>query len=78
MITDSQACLNNITSQEFSNRTKHIDVKCHFVKDFFNQKLMELKFVPTATNVADLLTKPLGSTRIQTLNKLAGLEQLDE
>lgn len=77
IFTDSQACMNNIKNQKFSNRTKHIDVKYHFVKDYFNQKLIELKFVPTELNVADLLTKPLGTNRIQNLNKLAGIQQIN-
>jgi ribonuclease HI len=74
--TDSQACISNINNRKYSNRTKHIDVKFYFVKDYYDEKIIALKFVSTETNVADLLTKPLGPTRIQNLNKLAGLEKI--
>jgi hypothetical protein len=38
-------------------RTKHIDVRYHFVKE---QKDIEYKYIHTKENLADILTKPLG------------------
>lgn len=70
---DNQSCLSNVQNQKFSNRTKHIDTRHHFIRDLVNKKTIKLHYVPTELNTADLLTKPLGTTRIAALNKQAGL-----
>uniref|UniRef100_A0A0C9QD48 POLX_0 protein n=1 Tax=Fopius arisanus TaxID=64838 RepID=A0A0C9QD48_9HYME len=40
-------------------RTKHIDIRHHFIKDVINKGYVEVQYVPTEQNVADVLTKPL-------------------
>lgn len=61
IFTDSQSCLKMISNEKFSNRTKHIDIKYHHVKNCVSK------------NFADLFTKPLGPTKIKHLCDLAGL-----
>ena len=39
--------------------TKHIDVRYHFVRYYIEHKLIELFYVPSAENIADIFTKPL-------------------
>lgn len=73
--TDSQSAMAMITNQKFSHRTKHIDTKYHFVKDIIGKGVIELKYHPTATNVADMMTKPLGGNKILELRRLAGLDE---
>jgi hypothetical protein len=70
---DNQSCIKMIESQKFSNRTKHVDTKYHFVKDLKEKGLLKLVYCSTERNVADLLTKPLGSTRIAKLRLEAGV-----
>lgn len=60
---DNQGCLCLTKSGKFSNRTKHIDTKFHFVKDCVDKQLIECKYCPTDLMVADLLTKPLPPKR---------------
>ena len=43
----------------FHAKTKHIDVKYHFIRDMLEDKLMELVKVHTDDNPADLMTKGL-------------------
>lgn len=71
MLTDSQSCMKMLEHQKFSNRTKHIDTKYHFIKDLWNKRMINLKYVSTTDNVADLMTKPLGAQRIKDLRELA-------
>lgn len=74
--TDSQSCMNMITNERFSNRTKHIDVKFHYSKEMVvARKEITLKYIETANNIADLFTKPLTSVRIRHLIKLAGMRE---
>jgi hypothetical protein len=40
-------------------KTKHIDLKYHFVKDHVQMGIIKLQYVPTGDMVADMLTKLL-------------------
>ena len=40
-----------------SGRTKHIDVRFHYIREMIEQGMLELVFVPTNSNTADILTK---------------------
>lgn len=55
----------------FHARTKHIDIKHHFVRDSVRDKIFLLKHVPTENMLADVLTKSL--VKIKHNNCLFGL-----
>lgn len=71
--TDSQSAMAMIDNQGFSHRTKHVDTKFHFVKDMIKKGIVRLKYHPTATNIADMMTKPLGGNKMKQLRELAGV-----
>ena len=73
IFTDSQSSISMINNKKFSNRTKHIDTKFHFVQDLVNNQQVNLVYHPTETNIADMMTKPLGSIKIKVLRELGGL-----
>ncbi len=50
-----------------NKRTKHIDIRYHFVRQYIELKTIELFYVSTHENVADIFTKPLGP---EVFNKL--------
>jgi hypothetical protein len=39
------------------HRTKHVDIKYHYVKQASDNKIVSLTYIPRAAQVADLLTK---------------------
>ena len=41
------------------SRTKHIEVKHHFICDHITKGDIELRFVATSNQIADVFTKPL-------------------
>ncbi|GJU91204.1 retrovirus-related pol polyprotein from transposon TNT 1-94 [Tanacetum coccineum] len=50
---------------------KHIDIRCHFIKKHVENGVIELYFVNTEYQLADIFTKALGRERIEFLiNKL--------
>ncbi|KAI3510697.1 hypothetical protein L1887_17829 [Cichorium endivia] len=54
--------------------TKHIDLRYHFIKDQILQDNIELYFIPTDEQVADVFTKALDSTKFNNfLDKLGML-----
>ena len=54
----------NTSAIEISNntvqhsRTKHIDIRYHFIRDHVTSGTVELNFVPTDDQIADIFTKP--------------------
>nr|GFB95812.1 retrovirus-related Pol polyprotein from transposon TNT 1-94 [Tanacetum cinerariifolium] len=53
------------------SRSKHIDIRYHFIKEHVKNGVIELYFVNTEYQLADLFTKALGRDRIEFLiNKL--------
>nr|GFA57047.1 hypothetical protein [Tanacetum cinerariifolium] len=60
-------CCNNVQH----SRSKHIDIRCHFIKEQVENGVIKLYFVNTEYQLADLFTKALGRDRIEFLiNKL--------
>ena len=54
---DSQSAIMLAKNPVFHAKTKHIDVKYHFIRDVLEDKHMELVKVHTDDNPADILTK---------------------
>ena len=55
----------------FHARTKHIDIKYHFLREKVEEGVIELEYKPTDEMVADGLTKALG--RIKHTRFMKGL-----
>jgi hypothetical protein len=55
-------------------RTKHIDVRYHYVRDLVEQKRVEIVWVPTDDNIADMFTKNLGHIKFLKFRSKLGLE----
>ncbi|GBM87146.1 Retrovirus-related Pol polyprotein from transposon TNT 1-94 [Araneus ventricosus] len=54
---DNQAAINFSNSCIENMRTKHIDIKYHFLRDLIFKEYFELKYICTKKNVADIFTK---------------------
>ena len=56
------------------SRTKHIDIKYHFIREHVMNGTVELHFVPSEKKIADIFTKPLDeSTFIRLVSELGML-----
>jgi histone deacetylase 1/2 len=62
----------------FHARTKHIEVDYHFVREHVARKLLQIKFIPSKDQLADIFTKPLPLPQFEgfrrNLNLLNSLE----
>lgn len=70
---DNQSCLNLIKEEKLSNRTKHIDTRYIFVKDYIDKGIITCEYCPTEKMLADLLTKPLAASKHIEMTKQCGL-----
>ena len=71
---DSQACIKIATNPCLAERTKHFDIKYHWLREKVKNNDIELKYIRTTEQIADILTKGLGErqhTKLRTL--LTGL-----
>lgn len=50
-----------------ANRTRHFNIKYHFVRDNIDSKNVELVWVDTKSQLADIMTKPLERGRFELL-----------
>lgn len=60
---DNHGARHLVEGHAFHPRTKHIDVRHHFVRDLISQEKLKLTYIPTNEMPADVLTKPLPSIR---------------
>jgi hypothetical protein len=74
MWMDNQAAIKQVENEESSVKSKHIDVKLKFLKDYAQKSVVVPKYVATGDMIADLLTKELPSPTMKKLNEIFGLK----
>ena len=48
-----------VKNPEFHKRTKHIDIKYHYIREVVENGNLKLEYVPTEQQSADIFTKAL-------------------
>nr|GEY97698.1 hypothetical protein [Tanacetum cinerariifolium] len=76
MYCDSKAAIAISCNPVQHSRTKHIDVRYHFIKEKVEKGIVELFFVGTEYQLADLFTKALPIERFQYLVRRLGMRCL--
>ena len=59
------------------SKTKHIELRYHFIKDHILKGNIELIFVHTHEEIADVFTKALDSTKLNTFLQMLGMMNPD-
>ncbi|GJY51433.1 retrovirus-related pol polyprotein from transposon TNT 1-94 [Tanacetum coccineum] len=59
------------------SRTKHIDIRYHFIRDHILKGDIELHFIPTEYRLADIFTKPLDEPTFTRLKAELGMLNID-
>ena len=56
---DNTSTINLTKNPVHHLRTKHIDIRHHFIRDHVQNKDIKVEFIPTHLQLADIFTKPL-------------------
>jgi len=56
---DNQAALKLVQDDNYHTRTKHINIRYHFIQDVVEWGLIDLQYCPTDNMTTDILTKAL-------------------
>ncbi|GKE14749.1 hypothetical protein Tco_1422326 [Tanacetum coccineum] len=78
---DNESTICIIKNPVFHSKTKHIEIRHHFIRDAYEKKLIQVLKIHTDDNVADLLTKSFDVSRMAALescpkhNMIAYLEK---
>ena len=71
--SDSQGSIALAKNPDHHDRTKHIDVRYHFIREQLASQAIRAEFIGTERMLADVLTKPLGRDRHEELVGKMGL-----
>lgn len=70
---DNQSALALAKNPVHHNRTKHIDVRFHFIRECIENEQVDVTYLPTDDMKADLLTKPIARDQFRKLRTLCGV-----
>ena len=72
---DSQSAIAISKNDVHHNRTKHIDIKHHFIRDHIKRNEIIMTWIPGEQQMADLLTKPLDKIKFSTFKRQINNQQ---
>jgi hypothetical protein len=72
---DNQSAMAVAKNPEFHDRTKHIEVHYHFLCQLVDKRALVLEYVPTNSQIADVLTKGLVREKHERFATEMGLEE---
>ena len=73
-MVDNQLAIALVKNPILHDRSKHIDVKFHFLRDCIDGCQIVIEFIETGRQLTDILTKPLGRLQFSELKKMIGME----
>lgn len=72
LLCDKQSAIRLARNPEFHQRTKNVQIKYHFIREQLKNGIIDLQYIGTENQLADILTKPLETNRFQSLRDKMG------
>lgn len=70
---DNQSCMKLSVNPVSNDRTKHVEIQYHYVRDVGQRHVVELWYIPTDEHVADVLTKSLCRGKFEYFRGMLGV-----
>ncbi|KAK6123908.1 hypothetical protein DH2020_042351 [Rehmannia glutinosa] len=74
---DNISAINIAQNPVHHNRTKHIEIRHHFLRDCVSKRKIEISFVPSQDQLADIFTKPLSSETFSSIRVRLGIMHIE-
>eukprot|EP00253_Pinus_taeda_P028467 PITA_28467 len=75
ILCDNQSEICLLENPVFHDRSKHIDIRYHYIRDMVQRGAIRLQHIGTNEQVVDILTKPLGKVKFLTFRERLGVIQ---
>jgi hypothetical protein len=76
LMVDNQSAISLIKNPVFHERSKHIDLRFHYIRECVEKGQILVEFTSTESQLADILTKPLGRVKFQEMRGRIGVAQI--
>ena len=71
---DNQGAIELVKNNKNHSRTKHIDVRHHFIRSHIENGNITIQYIPTENQIADILTKALPAEKFEKHRDALGME----
>ena len=78
IMCDNSSTIQLSKNPVFHGKSKHIDVKFHFLRDLVNNGVIKLSYYASENQTADIMTKPLKLEQFEKLRGMLGVTDIAE
>lgn len=76
LLCDNQSAIALVKNPVFHQRTKHIDVRVFYIREVQEKGIINIDYISTEHQLADILTKALPTPRFEKLRENIGVIQI--
>jgi hypothetical protein len=70
---DNTSAISMSKNPVLHSKTKHISTKYHFLREQVTNQIVQVHYIPTTEQIADIFTKPLAKTSFEYLRQKLGV-----
>ena len=70
---DNQSCVKLSENPVFHDKSKHIEIKYHYIRDMVQRGAVKLQYVATEEQIADVLMNPLARMKFEYFRERHGV-----
>ena len=72
---DNQSCIKLSKNPMFHDKSKHIEMKYHFIRDMVQKGIVKHKYIDTDEQIEYVMTKPLSLMKFRHFRDMIGMEE---
>lgn len=76
LLVDNQSAVKLVKNPVYHKRTKHIDVRYHYIRDKYEKNKLKIKSISSENQLADIFTKALPKFRFEILRSKLNIVKL--
>ena len=73
---DNLSCVKLSENHVFHDKSKHIEIKYHYIRDMVQRKAIHVQYLPTHEQIADIFTKLLAKTKFEYFHERLGMVKI--